>query len=49
MNVIDISFIFYDCSLIQSLPNISRWNTKNITNINSIFYNCCSLSELPYI
>jgi surface protein len=32
-----------------SLPDILKWNTKNIENINNIFKGCSSLISLPDI
>jgi len=32
-----------------SLPDISNWNTSNVTNMDSIFKQCLSLSKLPDI
>ena len=41
--------MFNGCSSLISLPNISKWNTNNITDMNSIFCNCLSLNSLPDI
>ncbi len=41
--------MFYSCSSLKSLPDISKWNTKYIKNLNSIFLNCSSLSFIPDI
>ena len=38
--------MFYNCSSLISLPDISKWNTNNITNIRYIFSECISLSHL---
>ena len=43
-----MSGIFYWCSSI-SLPDISKWNTINVTDMSYIFYNCRALSFLPDI
>ena len=48
-NVTDMGCMFYDCSSLSSLPNISKWNTKNVTNMGGMFYGCESLSSLPDI
>ena len=45
----DISYMFYSCSSLKSLPDISEWNTKNIENLNSIFENCSLLTFIPNI
>ena len=29
------------------MPNISQWNTKNVTKMNNAFNNCSSLLSLP--
>ena len=41
--------LFYDCSSLISLPDISKWNINNVTNINNMFHNCLSLISLPDI
>ena len=48
-NVKDMSYMFYNCSSLSSLPDISKWNTSNVNNMSSMFYNCSSLSSLPDI
>ena len=42
-NVTDMSSMFYNCSSLEYLPDISKWNLNNVTDISSIFYNCSSL------
>ena len=41
--------LFYKCSSLTSLPDISKWNTENVTDIGCIFNGCSSLSKLPDI
>ena len=41
--------MFYYCRSLSSLPDISKWNTKNANKINKMFYYCISLSSLPDI
>ena len=41
--------MFYGCSSLISLPDISKWNTQNIINLNSIFENCSLLTFIPNI
>ena len=41
--------MFYNCTSLSSLPEISKWNTSNVTNMSYMFYNCTSLSSLPDI
>ena len=39
--------MFYNCSSLVSIPDISIWNTKNIIDMDNIFCNCNSLKSLP--
>ena len=39
--------MFYNCSSLISLPDISKWNTNNIIYMENMFYNCSSLISLP--
>ena len=48
-NITNASCMFYKCSSLTSLPNISKWNTSNVTDMSSMFYKCSSLSSLPDI
>ena len=41
--------MFYGCSLLSSLPDISKWNTKKVINFTFMFYECRALSSLPDI
>ena len=41
--------MFYNCNSLISLPDISKWNTTNVTNMRSMFYNCNSLKSFPDI
>ena len=41
--------VFYNCSSLSSLPDISKWNTSNVTNLGYIFSECSQLSSLPDI
>ena len=34
---IQISGIFYNCSSIESLPDISNWNIKNVDDLSYVF------------
>ena len=45
----DISFMFYNCSSLFYLSNISKWNTSNIINMDYLFYFCSSLVKFPDI
>ena len=35
--------MFSGCISLVSLPNISKWNMKNVVNISNLFFNCKSL------
>ena len=48
-NIIDASCMFWGCISLISLPDISKWNTINVTNIGSLFNQCKSLALLPDI
>ena len=48
-NITDMSWMFYECSSLISLPDIYKMNTLNVTSINSMFNGCSSLPELPDI
>ena len=41
--------MFNNCSSLSSLPDISKWNTNNVTDMSYLFYNCSLLSSLPDI
>ena len=41
--------MFTLCEKLLSLPDISKWNTNNVTNMNNMFCNCVKLSSLPDI
>ena len=41
--------MFYGCSSLVSLPDISKWNTKNVTNIKHIFDRFSKLLVKPYL
>ena len=45
-NVIDMRQMFYNCSSLISLPDISKWNTNNVTNMSEMFSDCYSLIYL---
>ena len=41
--------MFFECSSLHEVPDISKWNIENPTNISYLFYKCISLSYLPDI
>ena len=44
-----MSYIFYGCKSLKSLPDISKWDTKNVIDMSYMFYCCSSLKLLPDI
>ena len=48
-NVIDMHYLFYKCSSLKYLPDISKWNISKVKNISSMFDGCSSLEKLPDI
>ena len=44
-----MSNMFFNCLLLEKIPNISKWNINKRVNINNIFDGCLSLSYLPNI
>ena len=41
--------MFLGCSSLKSLPDISNWDTKNVTDMSYMFSYCSSLKSLPDI
>ena len=41
--------MFFKCASLISLPDISKWNTSNVTNLNSMFKECVMLQTIPDI
>ena len=48
-DISDASFMFSQCNSLISLPDISKWNTINVTNMSNMFQECSSLCILPDI
>ena len=44
-----MSYMFSSCSSLQSLPDISKWNTEKVTDMSFMFNSCSSLKSLPDI
>ena len=44
-----MSSMFYGCSSLSLLPDISKWNTNNVTDMSFMFSGCSSLSSLSDI
>ena len=36
--IINMSYLFCECKSLKFLPDISKWDTKNVINISSMFY-----------
>ena len=48
-NVTNMSYMFYGCYFLISLPDLSKWDTKNVFDMNEMFYGCSSLVSIPDI
>ena len=48
-NITNMECMFYECSSLESISNISKWNTGDISNMEFMFYGCNSLKTLPDI
>ena len=46
-NVNNMRNLFYNCSILSFLPDISKWNTNNVYNMSNMFSNCSSLISIP--
>ena len=44
-----MSYMFYECKSLKSLPDISKWNISNVNNMSWMFSYCNSLKSLPDI
>ena len=42
-----MSYMFGGCSSLLSLPDISKWNTDNITNMSYMFSGCSPDLKIP--
>jgi surface protein len=47
--IINMGFMFDKCTSLYSLPDISKWNTKDVKSMSGMFSGCSSLKELPDI
>ena len=47
--ITNMSYMFYDCNSLQSLPDICEWTTKYVNNMSCMFSGCKSLQSLPDI
>ncbi len=46
-NVKNMSCLFYGCSSLSSLPDISKWNICKVIHIGCLFFGYYSLTSLP--
>ena len=44
-----MSYMFYDCSSLNNLDGISKWDTKSVTDMSEMFSRCSSLNNLDGI
>ena len=44
-----MSYMFKECNSLISLPDISKWNTTNVTHMSAMFTGCKSLILLTDI
>ena len=47
IHIANMNNMFYNCSSLVSLPDVSKWDTANVTNMNNMFSYCSSLESLP--
>ena len=40
-------YMFYGCSSLNNFPDISKWDTKNVTNMRYMFDGCSKLKKIP--
>ena len=45
----NISFMLSGCISLKSLPDISKWDTSEVSDMNHMFYECNLLLSLPDI
>ena len=48
-NITDMSHMFWGCTSLISLKDMSKWNTKDVVNMSGMFNGCSSLLSLPDI
>ena len=39
--------MFRGCKSLNSLPDISKWNTSNVYDMSNMFYECLSTINIP--
>ena len=45
--ITDMSYMFYDCDILRTISEKSKWKTEKVTNMSYMFYNCEALRSLP--
>ena len=45
-NVMNMKYIFYDCTKLNNILNIFKWDTKNVTDMSGMFGLCITLNNL---
>jgi len=48
-NITNVSYMFFECSSLISLSDISNWTTLKVNDISAMFCGCKSLLSLPDI
>ena len=41
-----MSRMFFQSSSLESLPDISKWDNRNVKDMSDMFCGCCSLESL---
>ena len=44
-----VGYMFFNCSSLEVLPDLSKWKIPNVTRMSNIFSNCPSLIIIPDI
>ena len=44
-----MSYMFFNCKKLESLPDISCWKTNKVNDMSYLFFNCESLISEPNI
>ena len=47
--ITNMNCIFFGCTSLNAIPDISKWNTSKVTNMSYMFYECKSLKTIPDI
>ena len=45
----DMSYMFYECKLLDEIYNFSNWKTDEVTNLSYLFYGCENLRSVSDI